>query len=264
MKVLHALIAFIGTVALAVTIVAAGFVVCLLPPVTHGLSSLFSTSDVSPFTKEQLTQVADATREYSFGNHDLVQLYRAVYDVDRAYADELAERGKAPEGAFPSTVANPATASADDFARAFSGASERYCYPSDVISHLDDCNGIVHFAYPFMAVVAIVFVFALVWSAHRGGRRRVGIMLRVGGIVVLAAFAALGIWALVDFNGFFSAFHGVFFSQGNWTFAYDSLLICALPTAFWMGMGILWLVVSVVLCAICIMVGGRLLRYRRR
>ena len=91
-----------------------------------------------------------------------------------------------------------------------------------------------------------------------------GIMLRVGGIVVLAAFAALGIWALVDFNGFFSAFHGVFFSQGNWTFAYDSLLICALPTAFWMGMGILWLVVSVVLCAICIMVGGRLLRYRRR
>ena len=264
MRVLQGIIAVVGTIALAVTIVAAGFLACLLPPVTHGLASAFSNSDVSPFDKGQLVQVADATREYSFGSHDLVQLYQAVYEVDRAYYDGLAAKGKAPEGAFPGTVANPATAKASDFALAFSGASDQYCYSTDVISHLDDCNNIVHFAYPFMAVCAIAAVAALVWGAHRRGVRRVGLMLRVAGIVVLAAFAAIGIWAVVDFNGFFGAFHGLFFSQGNWTFAYDSLLICALPTAFWMGMGIVWLLVSVILSVLGIAIGGRLMHGRRR
>ena len=264
MKVLRALIACIGTIALAITVVAAGFVVCLVPPVTHGLSTLFATSEISPFDRDQLARVADATRDYSFGNHDQAELYRVIYTVDREYADDLAREGKMPGGAFPGTVSDPATASADDFASAFSGASEVYCYPPDAVSHLDDCNNIVHFAYPFMAVAAIAALAGIVWCAHRGGRRRVGIMLRVGGIVVLAAFAALAIWAIVDFQGFFAAFHGVFFSQGGWTFSYDSLLICALPTAFWMGMGVIWLVVSIALSAIAIIMGGRLIRRRRR
>lgn len=263
MRVLQALITFVGTIALAVTIVAAGFLVCLLPPVTHGLSSVFATDEVSPFDRAQLAQVADATRDYAFGSHDLTALYRTIYEVDRAYADELAKQGGAPTGAFPSVVARPATANAQDFARANAGASEQYCYTPDAIAHLDDCNAIVHFAYPFIVVVALIALASSIWNAHRAGRRRAGIMLRVAGIVVLVAFIALGVWAVVDFGGFFTAFHGAFFSQGNWTFAYDSLLICALPTAFWIGMGALWLIVSVLLSVLAILVGGRLMRRRR-
>ena len=264
MKAASGIVAIIGTIALAVTIVAAGFAACLLPPVTHGLSGAFATDAISPFSKEQLTQVADATRDYAFGEHDLQKLYRVIYDVDRAYADALAAEGKVPTGTFPATVANPAKAAAEDFARANAGADEQYCYTPEAVSHLDDCNNIVHFAYPFMAVCAIAAVAGLVWNAHRAGARRVGIMLRAAGITVLAAFVALGIWAAVDFTGFFSAFHGAFFSQGNWMFAYDSLLICALPTAFWMGMGALWLLVSVLLSVVAIMAGGRLMHGRRR
>lgn len=264
MRALQGIIAVVGTIALAVTIVAVGFLACLLPPVTNGLSGAFCDSDVSPFDKAQLVQVADATREYSFGNHDLEQLYRTVYEVDRAYADGLAAEGRAPGAGFPGTLSNSSTASADDFARINAGASDRYCYTPEIISHLDDCNNIVHFAYPLIAVCAIAAVAALVWGAHRRGARRAGLMLRIGGIVVLAAFAALGVWAIVDFNGFFSAFHGLFFSQGNWTFAYDSLLICALPTAFWMGMGFIWLLVSVILSVLAIAIGGRLMHGRRR
>ncbi len=264
MRVLQGVIAVVGTIALAVAIVAAGFLVCLLPPVTHGLAGAFSDSDVSPFEKDQLVQVADATRDYAFGNHDLKQLYLTIYEVDRVYADGLAAEGKAPGTDFPGTLTSPANASVKDFARINAGASDRYCYTPEVITHLDDCNNIVHFAYPFIAVCAIAAVAALVWGAHRRGAHRVGLMLRVGGIAVLAAFVALGVWALVDFNGFFTAFHGLFFSQGGWTFAYDSLLICALPTAFWMGMGFIWLLVSVVLSVLAILVGGRLMHGRRR
>ena len=55
------------------------------------------------------------------------------------------------------------------------------------------------------------------------------VYMAIVGIIVLVAFVALGVWAIVDFNGFFTAFHQAFFAQqGNWAFPYDSLLICAL------------------------------------
>ncbi len=82
-----------------------------------------------------------------------------------------------------------------------------------------------------------------------------GVVLVAAGTVVLVAFAGLGIWAAVNFAGFFAAFHGLFFSQGNWTFPYDSLLICSLPTEFWMGMGAIWLLVSVLASVLSIVVG---------
>ena len=75
---------------------------------------------------------------------------------------------------------------------------------------------------------------------------------------LLVAFIALGAWAVIDFNGLFATFHSVFFSQGNWTFPYDSLLICALPTAFWMGMGVVWLATSAVISILSILIGKRL------
>ena len=70
---------------------------------------------------------------------------------------------------------------------------------------------------------------------------------------------AVGAWAAIDFTGFFAAFHQLFFAQqGNWTFPYDSLLICSLPQPFWMGMGIVFLLVAVLVCVASILVGQRL------
>jgi len=53
--------------------------------------------------------------------------------------------------------------------------------------------------------------------------------------VVLAAVAAV-----TDFDTFFSAFHGVFFAEGTWTFPYDSLLIRLFPEPFWAVSGASW------------------------
>ena len=83
-------------------------------------------------------------------------------------------------------------------------------------------------------------------------------MLLGAGIIVLVAFVGLGAWAAISFDSFFTTFHSLFFSQGNWTFPYDSLLICALPTEFWMGMGVVWLAVSFAVSILSIIIGRRL------
>ena len=60
---------------------------------------------------------------------------------------------------------------------------------------------------------------------------------------------------IVDFNGFFAAFHSLFFANGTWTFSADSLLICMYPPDFWIGMGAVWLAATLVASAVAIAVG---------
>lgn len=268
MGILRRIIAVVTAVALAASFVGAGFLVCTTPPVTGTLANLFSDDVTSPFSRAQLVQVAEATRDYSFGSHDQAALYRAIYRVDAQYQRQIEDAGGTMPVDFPQlyVVAEgaeddlAANVNATQYAAVFRGASELYCFSPDTISHLDDCHNLVAIAYPLLAVLAAVALAGLVFTGVTSRKRAVGGVLLAAGIVVLAAFAGLGAWAAIDFAGFFTTFHGVFFSQGNWTFPYDSLLICALPTPFWAGMGIVWLAVSVLASAIGIIIGRKLLK----
>ena len=258
MRIVRGIVACITALALAVTFVAAGVAACVLPPVTQGLSSLFAKDALSPYDRTQLVQVADATRDFSFGAHNELALYQAIYQVCSEYEQKLAESGGTVPADFPKLdrVANRASLSQMKFA--FAGASELYCFSENTVSHLDDCYTLVARAFPFLIVVVAVAIVGLVLSGVAGRKRSVGSVLFAAGIIVIVAFAWLGIWAAVDFNGFFRAFHQFFFSQGNWEFPYDSLLICALPTEFWMGMGVVWLAVAFVISLLSITIGKRL------
>ena len=75
---------------------------------------------------------------------------------------------------------------------------------------------------------------------------------------MIAIFVCLAIWVAVDFNGFFAAFHSLFFAAGTWTFSWDSLLICMYPPNFWIGMGVVWFVVTMVLSILGIVIGRHL------
>ena len=48
------------------------------------------------------------------------------------------------------------------------------------------------------------------------------------GIIALIAF--VGIAVLIDFDAAFTAFHEIFFPQGNWQFSYRSYMIQMLPS----------------------------------
>ncbi len=259
MRIMQRIASGVIAVALAITFVAAGFAVCTLPFVTHALSSSFSRDDVSPFDRAQLTVAAEAMRDFSFGAHDELALYQTVFGLNAEYRDAHADALAGDLVGFPKLDAVSNTSDLDQLKGVFAHASELYCLSPAAVAHLDDCYALVASARPALVVAFVVAVAGVVFVGKAWGRRVLGAVLLAAGSVVLGAFMVLGAWALVDFNGFFTSFHQLFFSQGNWQFPYDSLMICALPTEFWMGMGGVWLATSF-LCAVASVVGGCLLR----
>lgn len=258
MKVARTIISVVTAVMLAVAFVGAGFLVCTVPPVTQGLSNAFARDDISPFSRAQLVKVAEATRDFSFGSHSELALYQAIYEVDMEYQRSVVETGGQVPAAFPALELVQDPDNLGQYQRAFRGASELYCFSSDTVVHLDDCYALASTANPLLAGAALLAVAGLVFTGVQGRRRAVGAVLLGAGIGVLVVFVALGAWAVVDFNGFFAQFHQLFFSQGNWTFPYDSLLICSLSEPFWAGMGAVWLLVALVMACASIAVGRKL------
>lgn len=248
--------------ALAVTLVAAGFCACLAPSATEGLSRTFAWEDVSPFNRDQLSRVALAVRDYAFGSHDFEALLRTEYAVNSELAASRASTPGLRAAGAPDLSGLDETASADELAGALSTASDVYALDSEAVSHLDDCNAVARAIYPALAIVALLALVACIHLGRERGRRALGGVFVGGAGIVLGAFLAAGVWALIDFYGFFTAFHRLFFSAGTWEFSAQSLLICALPTEFWMGMGTIWLAVTALVAILLGCVGIALRRAR--
>ena len=138
---------------------------------------------------------------------------------------------------------------------AFDAASERYVLTPDAVSHLDDVFGVVQAAKWWLLAAVVAACVGCTATAFRGGKRLLGRVLAGAGVSVLAVFALLAAWVAIDFDGFFAQFHSLFFAAGTWTFSWDSLLICMYPPEFWVGMGAIWLVVTVACCVVCITIG---------
>ena len=181
---------------------------------------------------------AVVTRDYTVGSNDREAVFAMLHDIN--------------EGA------NTRYATADETGLA--AAPEQYTLTSDALSHLDDVYRVVVAARIALAVIALLAVAACAHMAIRVGRRALGGVLLAASIVVVAAFALLAAWVVVDFNGFFAAFHSLFFASGTWTFSYDSLLITMYPPEFWMGMGAVWLAATGLLSILAIVVGALLRR----
>lgn len=77
-------------------------------------------------------------------------------------------------------------------------------------------------------------------SAGAGGRRRAfGRGMLRGFAALAAAGAALGIWAVADFDGFFTAFHRIAFDNEGWLLnPRTDLLIRLMPTDFFIALGL--------------------------
>lgn len=236
-RLLNGIVAFGSALLLAVTLIGAGFAAVAIPDAaTATLSRAFSGRDQpnTPFTADELASMAIAGKHYTFDDNDREKLDAAIAEANAA-------------------------AEADGRATASTRESAARSLPADAIKHLDDVYRVASVAKPALMIVAVLCIAGLAHVAVRIGQRTLGRTLIAGGGLVLAAFCALGAWAAIDFDGLFAAFHSLFFQAGTWTFPYDSLLITLYPTAFWMGMGGIWLAVTCIASIICIIV-GRLLR----
>lgn len=261
-RIVTSVVAVISAVALAVSLIAAGFAACAVPDVsTKALASAYSTDDASLFTKDELVAAAVQTKRYTIDDNDKAAVYATIAAINA----QEALAGTAGKGAPKiDATANYAAGELSDeqiatLEAAFDAASERYVLTSDAVSHLDDVFGVVQAAKWWLLAAVVAACVGCTATAFRGGKRLLGRVLAGAGVSVLVVFALLAAWVAIDFDGFFAQFHSLFFAAGTWTFSWDSLLICMYPPEFWVGMGAIWLVVTVACCVVCITI-GRLLR----
>lgn len=287
---------------LAFTFVAAGFVAVAVPDTaTVALSERFSgtTNDRTPFSHDELCDMALSGKRYTFDTDDAFSLYQTIYDINAsAAADGRAGRGTLDVARWDELAAQDGVTHAEASAGAqttplyaltrsfgaanaqsgeesrirtlqptadhvkdlLASASETYVLDAEAISHLNDVFGVVRTAEPFIIGAFVAAVLCAVGVGASAGRRVFGGVLMVAGAVVLVAFAVLGAWAALDFEGLFAVFHSLFFASGSWVFSADSLLITMYPEPFWIGMGAIWLGVTALASALSLVVGLALRR----
>jgi len=152
----------------------------------------------------------------------------------------------------------------DDAADIPTGTDYHTTLTPDDLSHLRDCRGLFLGVIKLAAVsgVLALIIFTVLVLSHR--KRLLGRSL-VGSVVLTAALVAVAVFfAVQDFSVFFNFLHSFFFTSGSWLFPPDCLMISALPTPFWMAMGVLWALLLVLLCVIYATGGRRFLRATRR
>lgn len=260
----NSILAGIGATVLAVTLLVCGFAVCCLPGVTTSLAGTVSTGETSPYTHDQLVELAGVTRAFTVDPHRDAEaaaedVAAAVVDAARAASAEGAP--KAGEWTDAARRALDAPGTSLDAMDALAKVSDRYALDGAAVSHLEDCNRLITGVSSWLGMIGVA---ALVVGVLLGVRRQwaaLAFMLRMGPALLLALLAVLGLWGVVDFNGLFAAFHSLFFVDGTWTFSYDSLLISMYPLDFWMGMGGVWLATSVGLGVVCF-IGGCVAAWR--
>lgn len=104
-------------------------------------------------------------------------------------------------------------------------------------AHFADCRALFRLDFLVLALSALLLLAALVRllrSTPAIGARQVSPPL-VALAVTAGVFLLLGAWAVLDFEGLFTAFHHTFFpGKDNWVFDWRTdQIILILPEAFW-------------------------------
>jgi integral membrane protein (TIGR01906 family) len=135
------------------------------------------------------------------------------------------------------------------------GDDARTSFTPDVVSHMEDVRYVLQGVQIAVLVITALWAAVLLIPGRRMGWATIGSGLFFGGIAAVVVALLFALTGGINFDALFTGMHRVFFSEGTWTFAEDSLLICAYPLAFWIGMGIAWAVVLVFLSALVATVG---------
>ena len=281
MKVFGGIVSAVGTAALVFVLFAAGYFACSQPITTHIFSQNTSNYESSPYALDDLNALAMASRDFTVdarpagttiddariafnqtlmnaATHSATRYLNVTKDDSNELNQQKKELWTEMMSALGDSRPNDAFGKEDVNAVAdkMAATSDRFALDEDAFRHLNDCNELINRIVPLVGIAGIIALCCLLVLLVLRQWRWIARMLTIAPLILIIAFEWMGTWAFLDFGSFFTAFHGVFFPQGNWTFSYDSLLICMYPTAFWMGMGALWLATTA-LASIIVLLFGR-------
>lgn len=114
------------------------------------------------------------------------------------------------------------------------------------ISHLQDVKEVMKYTnYLFYALLLIICMVILTY--YQKNKDFVLKLFDYGGKTTLITMLLFFLLTFFFFNEVFTLFHILFFSQGNWVFAAESLLIQTFPLEFFIGISRNIFVVALVL-----------------
>ncbi len=100
-------------------------------------------------------------------------------------------------------------------------------------SHLGDVKGVMNYAdYVFYALLAVLTVIV---TLHKKNKQFLFYLLDYWGKFTLLIFGLTTILIFLLFDAMFTLFHKIFFQQGNWQFAPDSVIIQTFPFEFFVN-----------------------------
>ena len=258
------LLAVIAGIFLSFSILGAGFLIVSQPDLpTELLSKATNSSDKSPFNRDELAKSAVATKNFSFVDNSQDKLFLTLYDINASCKQD----GRAKDGA-PDMGTQIIEGDSNNKAKIQviqdninnSSISDQYLLKGNELNHLNDCYDLANLFKIFLTLFASIGIVLLIVCTYSRGARLLGRVLYWSALGTLLLFIVLGIFAAINFDAFFSGFHQIFFAQGNWQFDPNCLLICSLPTNFWIAIGVLLLLVEIIICAILMGIGSLLRR----
>lgn len=247
-RAIDIIIAALTALLLAFGLFGSGLLVCMMPQTTQLLGNNFAGWESATYPEDTMEELAEAVRSFSVDNTGRSLLESTVKDA-------LVENHPEVEAdiRFGGTGGNTSSNSSSG-GLGVSNLISIYTLPQSAIDHLQDCVPV--FTTSRIAI-ALSLVFALVGTILliiRRQRKLAGWILFIVPLVVVCIIVALALWAFIDFDSLFAWLHSLFFTGGSWLFPANSLLITLFPEAFWMGMGIVWVGVSILasllVCAI--------------
>ena len=110
-------------------------------------------------------------------------------------------------------------------------------FDSGAVAHLADVRTVLSGIRALTGALAAVLAVVIGTEVARKRTDRIAEALFAGAIASIVSVVLAALAAAVNFDAFFSTFHGLFFRAGTWTFPADSLLIQTFPERFWMTAG---------------------------
>ena len=137
------------------------------------------------------------------------------------------------------------------FQYTFSDAKDRvfYCFQNHEADHMADCRDLIRLAGTLRRILGgIVLVLAGTGFLLRKERKAFAKGMLAGLAAAGVLISAAAVWALIDFDGFFTAFHRIAFTNDGWLLnPKTDLLIRLMPTNFFIALGarlILWTIAA--------------------
>lgn len=116
-----------------------------------------------------------------------------------------------------------------------------YILTLDEISHMEDVKTL-YTSLRLVAVGSLLIAISSLIIIYKKDKKELYKTFKTLHYAPILFIMVVGGYILIDFNKAFTIFHEIFFTQGNWQFHWDDVLILLLPENFWMVSGLLILI----------------------